>query len=948
MPAGRPIGTARCWAKETFTLPPTKGPQLRPRSPRPKTCAPSGYLLRGWLSVEKIGEVKSVVLDGQPLKVSPAGHASKPAPPPSPAEETLKLPVTRDTYFSNVGAESDGNLGGAPKLKVKSIQEMTLVDIDPEPLLGRVIKSATLHAHGKDLRRVTVSSFASEWVEGTASGYQPQKGSSCFRWAQYPDVPWTNAGGDLCAVMLGQGGTLWRMADAQPADAAGWQSVPIDPAVLAVRVAGISYGLLVFDDTGSEWTRDGERFSLQLFPNRFFASRESGPDTAPYLTVTLGEVDRTPPGEPTDFQTDATDLPAGEVRVSWVTPADVGPAGTLGFIVKLCWGLEEVPRDLIPVAGKPGERVTMHLRDLDLTLGAEATRAAALDKAMRAIKAEAAANSGIVSQATSRAWHDLNRKPITAEFLTVSAVDAVGNIGREAEFTPAISQFRPQKLPGVTVPFTAPADAQRKELPRLGDCQVAILDMLDKVQPVTGEMIPPQPEGYRVVNQQWNARRREIRLTGAKNEFVGFQILLAGKTSGVYPRLEFSGDEAKSTPQVTFGRYVHVQSAKGPLPDPIVPLEGPLAVPTPEEQIPGQQSGSILCELYIPHDVPAGKRTAKLRLESSDGVLELPVQLTVWDFTLPDHLSFLPEMNCYGLPENERSYYRLAQLHRTVLNRVPYHQSGAVADGCAPKWDGKALDWAAWDKRFGPLLDGSAFADLPRGAVPVECFYLPIQENWPSPMAGNYNGSYWADEAFPAAYRQALVEVSRQMALHCDERAWRETLFQFFLNGKNNFKTAGWSRGSSPWLLDEPANFQDYWALRWFGQAFHEGVKQAGGQAKLVFARISPGLSGSATRSTACSITTSWAAGRFANIAKWCSTAGTTSARSSSITAARTPSNKATCSRSAGRSIAGHSRATASCPGKPSAMRRPGKRRTPKACSIRRAPPAATRSPPSA
>ena len=95
--------------------------------------------------------------------------------------------------------------------------------------------------------------------------------------------------------------------------------------------------------------------------------------------------------------------------------------------------------------------------------------------------------------------------------------------------------------------------------------------------------------------------------------------------------------------------------------------------------------------------------------------LTLKVSLNVWNFTLPDQLSFLPEMNCYGLPENERDYYRLAQVHRTVLNRVPYHQSGHVAEGCAPPWDGQQFDWAAWDRRFGPYFDGSAFADLPRG-----------------------------------------------------------------------------------------------------------------------------------------------------------------------------------------------------------------------------------------
>ena len=127
-------------------------------------------------------------------------------------------------------------------------------------------------------------------------------------------------------------------------------------------------------------------------------------------------------------------------------------------------------------------------------------------------------------------------------------------------------------------------------------------------------------------------------------------------------------------------------------------------------------------------------------------------------------------MNCYGLPDDERDYYRLAHRHRTVLNRLPYNQNGRMQDGCAPLWDSTRLklDWSKWDRRFGPLLDGSAFADLPRKRVPVECFYLPLHENWPSPMEGNFNGDYWADRAFPDSYRQAFVAASRR-----DRRASR-------------------------------------------------------------------------------------------------------------------------------------------------------------------------------
>src|SRR5271166_5832094 len=61
------------------------------------------------------------------------------AAPPGSASQITRLEVTRDTWVSEVGHEADGNNGGAPRLKFKSIQEMTLIDVDPGPLRGRVI-----------------------------------------------------------------------------------------------------------------------------------------------------------------------------------------------------------------------------------------------------------------------------------------------------------------------------------------------------------------------------------------------------------------------------------------------------------------------------------------------------------------------------------------------------------------------------------------------------------------------------------------------------------------------------------------------------------------------------------------------------------------------------------------------------------------------------------------
>ena len=346
-------------------------------APTPENLRASGYLLRGWLSVRKIAEVKRRVID--PLAASSAPPASAPpaaAPPttapPLPRGAALRLPVTRDTRVSSVPSEAEGNGGGASRLKLKSYQEMALVDLDPAPLKGRVITAAALHVRSDSadpLRRVTVGSIAADWTEGAANAYEPQPGGSSFAWSKNPDVSWAWPGSDLTAVTLGQGGTRWHSADASPPDAEGWQVVPVDPRVVAARVADLSGGFLVFDDTGTEWTREGERFTLHPFPNRTVHSRDSQPRYAPYFSVWLGVRDTQPPGVPEGLTSDAAGLRPGEAIVLWTTPADRGPAGTVGFRVEAAGSA--APRWLVPAAGVPGERVEMHLADMGLAPGAE-------------------------------------------------------------------------------------------------------------------------------------------------------------------------------------------------------------------------------------------------------------------------------------------------------------------------------------------------------------------------------------------------------------------------------------------------------------------------------------------------------------------------------------------------------------------------------------------------
>ncbi len=63
------------------------------------------------------------------------------------------------------------------------------------------------------------------------------------------------------------------------------------------------------------------------------------------------------------------------------------------------------------------------------------------------------------------------------------------------------------------------------------------------------------------------------------------------------------------------GRYDHVASKNGPLPDPIVPLS--LTIPGHPEGIKNQ---SLHVEIYVPHDLAAGEYPGTLTLNSTGAV----------------------------------------------------------------------------------------------------------------------------------------------------------------------------------------------------------------------------------------------------------------------------------------------------------------------------------------
>ncbi len=709
--------------------------------------------------------------------------------------ETVRLPITRDLWISSAHGEEDANNGATPRLKVKGYQEFSILDFDVSAVRGKRITKATLHlklAGEERLYRVGVSSLSAEWIEGSGVNYAKEEGVSTFRSRISPDVPWfdRNVGSwksyreynDITSVMFGQGGSVWSSAESS-APENGWQTVAVDPDVVAMRAAGLSYGFVVFDDTGTELEKDGDAVTVRLFPNRFFYSRDQNRASEPYLEVEFIDGDTsTAPESPHDLTADVEKLPLGDAIIRWTCNSPVSD-GIIGFAATLDGS--PIPQATLPSIPR---------------IGAQEGRA--FEARLSGIDPKKNHRFELVS---------VNRSGVKSEPAVLT-------------FTPSTKAYDDwQTIVSPSAPVKKKTASKRSDV-RLGSARIAIADEFIKFTE-TGETVPSLPQTYFGSNAIWNAESRQIQLKSAKNEFIGFQVVFFSPEP-LNAKFSLDWNDGKSAPQpANFYRLARVETAKGQMADPAAPIKAGEAAPI------RKTADSVYCEVYVPSNAAPGVKKGALRVQDGNGnELELPVELTVWNFKLPNELSFFPEMNCYSLPSNERDYYRMAQLHRTYINRVPYSHRGSVGSGLAPVWnaDAQSFDWSAWEKRFGPYFDGSAFADLPRGPVPVEFFYLPLFENFPANIFEGFKGvNDWPEEsAFTREYLDGFAAGCKEFARKISDSSWDKTHFLFFLNNKMDYKKNGWSNASSPWLLDEPASFRDFSALKFYGDQLEKALAQ--------------------------------------------------------------------------------------------------------------------------
>jgi hypothetical protein len=714
--------------------------------------------------------------------------------------------------------------GAQPDLVITGRDSLALLAFDTQAARGLRVEKATLRVRRKpDSTPLTVVGVS------TISGAGAWSENEANTFEARKGRPWSYAGSDFTDVTFGPGGSLYAYVRARDAGN-GWWEIDVPPQIATALITGDQFGLLLSDEKG------------QTHTSHAIAGRKSA--DAPTLVID-GSRSASPAGQ-------AHSLPPPSVQ-------ELGRSSLRPGSVILRFG------------GASAARYDLRYSEAPLSAANfdAATPAPRWMLDPLAPKRQPLAESNSLRDEVTAVVEQL--QPGRLYYFAARAISPTGEAGPVAllgstQATPA------RQWP--SLPAAAPA-VHPPAPPAGGPVKVWSFSELHKVDPQTGELLEKAPV--------WTG---DVRLTGAANEFVAFQIAIESETPlqditvsvdqplfaecKLPPVFELSGavqlyrewmvpDEKDRTP------------ARRWYPEALIPLVGAFHLPAADNAVPRQRVQPVFVDIYIPHGAAAGPHRGAIAVKAGGQLLRrIPMEVEVLPLTLPDRLNFIVDFNAYfnivqgwnltGWDARyhalTRAYHQLAHLHRANLDVLPYAQGGYLAPHYDPPLntptDGaktKVEDWSNWDALFGPLLSGGAFAGLPRAGVPVPFLYLPFCENWPGDLRKNYRWDVKErprstaeyrqmiarhaleagpiEEGFTQSYQDRFSAVAREFAAHLRKKQWLRTKYEIFLNSKYYFKDpASGGAGISWWLLDEPNHRDDYRALGFFGWLAKRGLAQ--------------------------------------------------------------------------------------------------------------------------
>lgn len=401
-------------------------------------------------------------------------------------------------------------------------------------------------------------------------------------------------------------------------------------------------------------------------------------------------------------------------------------------------------------------------------------------------------------------------------------VTAVGISGQASPPTKHIENSSNAAPPGPELDYPSKPELYDHDTKPPG---VLILPPLVKLSPESAKPLNNDLEAdFAAVNSVWDGKT--IQLAGARGEYVDFQIFAANQHPVITPNeIEGNGGAIKLDAFELYSLHLAKNRDKKLQPAYAIPLRA------------GEKSESpfVYVDFYIPEKALPGRYFGTMTIET-DHKINIPIEINVYGFTLPDKLTFWPELNAYSIPKNHLDYFRLAQQNRCVAN-FWHFEPRVHGRGAEMK-----VDWTDYDRDAGPLLSGEAFKANHRAGVAAECMYLPYDDNWPTQLTKEtyHYAGYWPhrgddikflieqsltappiDQAFSADYLAAFAAVEKQFVEHFKEKGWTQTEMQCFFGDKQTHRI---NYGSNHWwTTDEPSFLHDWLALQYFDRLWIEG-----------------------------------------------------------------------------------------------------------------------------
>jgi len=702
----------------------------------------------------------------------------------------VKLPATADIWLSDANAsERHTSAGKYRRFKLKTIQEMAVIRFDASSLRGREVQYAKLFLKPSGthrMRYLRVSTVNQDWEEGnTTAPYGKADGATWWYAVSNTQKPWAWKGSHVADVIMTSGNTLATWA-ALHEEKGGWISIDIPPDLVYALIAKDTDGLAV---------ADGGNLA---YHNNFIYSREAR-GRAPYLAVALGGSLDTKPAVPrleVEAASERAHIKRGALKVTIQPDPNA-------FCWRLQWNDKPIDRWRVKHPAKPGPTV-FYLEDMPPS---ETGRLTVI----------AVARSGKASPPTTV---DVTTSPALALQPKLPALRPPGPGQPARQHT---SLFRVWALPGVIKVSPEHAQAMFKDI---------------------GTGNPSQHS-----NAVFDGTH--IRLFGARGEYVSYQLCVEKITGGVLHNITIVPQALKGPGAATiqpsdielYKNWYARNTSKQWQPAYAIPLQvgEPFAIPDAQRGITTQSNQTIYVDVYIPKTATPGLYQGAITVAvAGSEALSLPLSVQVYNFALPDHLSFWPELNSYRVPHTyPLDYFRLAHQHRSVF--MPWVLRPQVSGS------GKAvkLDFTQYDKLAGPLLSGTAFRNNRRQGVPLKSMYLPFADSWPTELSKAtyaYQG-YWPKrgdkrahltqhyltapyigDALSQAYKDGIHVAQQQFIDHFKDKGWTNTEMHAFYGGKNTHRI---QYGANMWwTTDEPYHWDDWLALQFFLRHWQAGVQQ--------------------------------------------------------------------------------------------------------------------------